>query len=466
MREDGWRARIRWVVVHPDQEAVLVDRRDGAVRLLETERPGPVWTADPAEVLPGLRDLLGADAVLLRCLEEDEDETARVQRATVIAVPRAVPALLEGLAWAGPAELAAGGDGDTALAARVAAELATGGTGVAGRPWAARGWFAAAERWLRESMAAIGRPVTGPVAQARTWELSCILRAPTATGDVWFKTSAALPLFVNEGVVLTALSELFGDRVPVPLAVDPERGWVVLDDVGEEVGWSASFEVVEEVARSFARMQVEAAGQADRLLAAGCHDRRLDRLAAQAEAWLPQVEATGDLPGIDDATWLSADELAAVRAALPQVLACCAELAGFAIPPSIVHGDLHLGNVARGPAGYRFFDWTDACVAHPFLDLATIRRGTSFAEDRDERERELQARLRAAYLPEWAAFEPPERLDRAFRLAAPLGALHQAVSYRSIVASQRPPIDVHMSQSTAWWLRQVLAGLAAVGPPP
>jgi Phosphotransferase enzyme family len=461
MSDGGWRVCIRWVVVHPDREAVLVARRDGAVRLPETEQAGQVWTADPAEVLPGLRKLLGAEAVVLRCLEEDEDPAAQIQRATLVAVPRAVPTLADGLEWAGPAELAVGGgDRDAALAARVAGELATGGTGVAGRPWAARGWFAEAERWLREAMAAIGRPLTGPVAQERAWELSCVLRAPTATGDVWFKTNAALPLFVNEGVVLTTLAELFGDRVPALLAVDPERGWMVLDDLGEEVGWSAPLEVVEEVARSFARMQVEAAGQADRLLAAGCHDRRLDRLAAQASAWLPQVEATGELPGIDDETWLSAAELAAVRAALPQVLDCCAELAGFAIPPSIVHGDLHLGNVARGPAGYRFFDWTDACVAHPFLDVATIRRGTSYSEGEADNEAELRARLRAAYLPEWAAFEPPERLDRAYRLAAPLGALHQAVSYRSIVSSQQPPIDVHMGQSTAWWLRRMLACLA------
>ena len=103
MSDDGWRARIRWVVVHPDREAVLVARRDGAVRLPEAEQPGQVWTADPAEVLPGLRDLLGADAVLLRCLEEDEDPADRVQRATLVAVPRAVPALVDGLEWAAPA---------------------------------------------------------------------------------------------------------------------------------------------------------------------------------------------------------------------------------------------------------------------------------------------------------------------------------------------------------------------------
>jgi hypothetical protein len=95
-------------------------------------------------------------------------------------------------------------------------------------------------------------------------------------------------------------------------------------------------------------------------------------------------------------------------------------------------------------------------VAHPFLDLATIRRGTAFVDAADEAE--LRERLGQAYLPEWASFEPPGRQARAWELAAPLGALHQAVSYRSLAT--RPPGDPHMAQSTAWWLRQVLAGLA------
>ena len=155
--------------------------------------------------------------------------------------------------------------------------------------------------------------------------------------------------------------------------------------------------------------------------------------------------------------------MAALAAAVPRLRAACAELAGLAVPPSLVHGDLHLANVAKGPRGYLFFDWTDACVAHPFLDLPTMRRGSAFAEDDDEDEAELRERLRAAYLPEWASFEPPARLARAWELAAPLGALHQAVSYRSMAARLRPPVDPHLAQSTAWWLRRVLAGLDAGG---
>jgi hypothetical protein len=160
-----------------------------------------------------------------------------------------------------------------------------------------------------------------------------------------------------------ALAGLFPGQVPAPLAVESERGWMVLADFGEEVGWEAPLEVVEEVAQTYARMQVEATGHVGRLLAAGCLDRRLDRLAAQAQAWLPAVEATAGLPGVDAATWLSPDEEAGLRAAVPGLQARCAELAGHAVPPALVHGDLHLSNVARRPGGYLFFDWTDACVA-------------------------------------------------------------------------------------------------------
>ncbi|MDF2744544.1 MAG: hypothetical protein K0S88_5922, partial [Actinomycetia bacterium] len=119
MSEDGWRTSIRWVVAHPTEARVLLARRDGALCLPRSERPGQVWTAEPGQVLPGLRDLLGADALLLRCLDEHEDPSARVQRATLLAEPRALPALPDGLAWAGRAELAgAAGDWDAALAAR------------------------------------------------------------------------------------------------------------------------------------------------------------------------------------------------------------------------------------------------------------------------------------------------------------------------------------------------------------
>jgi hypothetical protein len=102
MSEDQWRTCLRWVVAHPQRPEVLLGHRDGALVLPQTEGPGQAWTADPAEVLPALVELLGADALLLDSLDDRQDPAARVQRATLAAVPReAPPALPEGMAWVG-----------------------------------------------------------------------------------------------------------------------------------------------------------------------------------------------------------------------------------------------------------------------------------------------------------------------------------------------------------------------------
>jgi len=332
--------------------------------------------------------------------------------ATLMATPREAGPPGPGARWGGREDLpgTAVQPHDQAMLAGVLDELAGGQAGPGRAPWAARGWFQAAKGWLRGSLDPLGNAATGPVQQVQLWELSCILRAPTVSGDVWFKASREL-------------AGLFSDHVPAPLAVDAERRWMAMADFGRVLGWDAPVEVREDVLATFARLQIRAASQVDRLLGAGCVDRRLAWLAAQAERWLPAVAETGWLPGIDAATWLSAGEEAELAAAGPRLAAMCGELAAAVVPATLLHGDLHLGNVAKGPDGYLFFDWTDA------------------------------------YLAEWTRFAPQDTLRRAWELAEPLGALHHALSYRSIVANLDPPIDLHMMQSTAFWLRRVLAGL-------
>jgi hypothetical protein len=70
MSDAEWRSRIRWVVAHPHRPEVLMVERAGRLALPETELRDEVWTADATATLPALRELVGVDAVLLRCLGE------------------------------------------------------------------------------------------------------------------------------------------------------------------------------------------------------------------------------------------------------------------------------------------------------------------------------------------------------------------------------------------------------------
>lgn len=95
------------------------------------------------------------------------------------------------------------------------------------------------------------------------------------------------------------------------------------------------------------------------LLSPECLDRRLDQMSQQIDLLLG--DAPMHTPPLDAAQRVQLYELA------PRLKALCTQLARYAVLPTLVQGDLHLGTLARPATTSMFFDWTDGCVAHPFL---------------------------------------------------------------------------------------------------
>jgi hypothetical protein len=305
-------------------------------------------------------------------------------------------------------------------------------------PWAHRGWYGGAVEWIDSGLARIGRARTGPVEQVSNWCISSILRAPTTDGAVYLKATARSPLFGDEGVVTRDLAERFPGRVPTPLAVDGGRQLMLLDDFGPVVGWGADLETKSDVIGRYAALQVESAPVADDLLASGLFDR--------SPAWL--ARAIRDLlADRDDLLGLEPNERERLDACLPELLERCERLAEGPLPVALVHGDLHLSNVARGRDGYVFFDWTDACVAHPLMDLLLVIF---------EEVEALREALRDVYLSAWIETASPDELLELWRLAQPLAALNQAISYLSIVDSVEPSTGGELTPMLPWWLRKAL----------
>jgi hypothetical protein len=310
--------------------------------------------------------------------------------------------------------------------------------------WDSDDWRADTEAWIRDELMRHGRPAIGPVEEVKKWSLSCVLRAPTDDGPVYFKAAVDLPLFVDEPAITERLAALFPDHIPPVLSREPARRWMLLAEAGTPFHWNEppSPEVQAEIFSHHARLQQETAGRVDELLSLGCKDRRLSVLASQVE---PLVDVAATLPE------LTADEMTALRNAAPRLHGLCTELAAFRIPPTLVHGDLHLGNIASKQGKPVFFDWTDACITHPFLDMITV----AFYE----KDAELRTRLRDAYLSIWEAYEPRERLLAAWEMAKPLMALHQAVSYQYILAYGPPETQKELGRALPDWLRRTLACL-------
>ncbi len=130
----------------------------------------------------------------------------------------------------------------------------------------------------------------------------------------------------------------------------------------------------------------------------------------------------------------------------PRLVAMSCELQEYQVPRSLVHGDLHLANVAFNRGNYVFFDWCDSCVSHPFLDIAYI-----FAQNAKN-----ETQCRDAYLALWTEYEPMERLLRMWALAEPLSALNQAITYQQTASYLKEPSKSKFMGGASYFVRQLL----------
>jgi hypothetical protein len=437
-----WRSAIDVIVPHPSAPLALLVK-EGESWSLPHVPIDDLWSVDVGQICRDLRESLGVETSVLRCAFQRGDEE-RHEEYSIYLLENRSPSWRppENCRWAGRADLLAVADAEQRAALDAHLAEAEGGPIPALRaPWCLPGWLDAATAWVSSQLHDLGRPPSGPIEQVKNWSLSCVLRAPTAAGAVYFKVAAALPLFVNEAVIMEALARRYPGHIPAPLRIDAGRRWMLLDDFGPSLRESGAEAERLEMLRVFGGIQRDYAASAGELLAAGLPDRRLERLAEQVaalaadEAWLAD---------------LTADEVAQLRAALPQVREMCAALAACGVPQTLVHSDLHIGNVAARDGSLLFFDWTDACVTHPFFDLVSIF---------DEEDAAVQARLRDAYLAGWGGYASPERLLEAWALARTLSDLHQAVTYQHILMGLEPSAQLDFQADVGSYLRGALRAL-------
>lgn len=316
------------------------------------------------------------------------------------------------------------------------------------RPWERPGWHSRAEEWIRAAAAEHGYTAAGPVEDIRTWSISRVLRLPTDRGYLYFKASGGSRLFCREAVVTDVLARRFPAHIPPPIAIDPDRSWILTPDFGEPIGNDSSTAHRAEALRQLAKLQVEASASVGHLLDLGCMDRRLPILAGQIKQLLPTIKTS---------TGLTEMEIARLKSSIPLLATLCARLATYRVPPTLTHGDLHMNNIAmrKGsapPPTFLFFDWTDACISHPFFDLLPIMARMNGNE---------RAGITAAYLEPWTAFEPMPRLWDMVALALPLIAMHQAISYQAIDEGSNSPMMNGDEAAIAVWLRRALDALPA-----
>jgi hypothetical protein len=302
------------------------------------------------------------------------------------------------------------------------------------QPWQREGWFAAASAWIREVVSGVEA-----IAQHATWCNSCVLRIETSGSALYFKASPEY--FFREAEVTAMLGRFFPDAVPRVVALDRSRGWMLLEDLGDALvsglgldDWGRALDAI----ASLHRRSVPIVNQ---LLEGGCLDRRPPVLAEQIQALAE-----------DDSVALPDGLRQRLRAVIGRLREMCFELEASPIPSTLVHGDLHADNIMRTERGYVLFDWTDACVANPFVDFLTFVNNFRPASD----DPVMHQTLRDRYLDAWSDVVPHAEALEWYARAEPLAAMHHAVTYRGIFDAFGQGEWWQFSSALPWWIEKAL----------
>ncbi|MFF5175578.1 phosphotransferase [Micromonospora sp. NPDC000089] len=325
-------------------------------------------------------------------------------------------------------------------------------TGTPSTDWLDPAYRRSALDWVIARLGRDGRTVTGPVEpRQRPWSL--VWRVPTDAGPFWFKANNRGTR--HEAALLAELARLAPDAVLTPLAVDVDRGWTLLPDGGpslrDVLAGDRDVSRWERVLPAYAQLQRRTAGRVDALLAAGVPDHRPEALPELFTALLADEESLR--PGAPDGLPMAAyDRLRAHRAAFARD---CRRLAGYGVPATVQHDDLHDGNIFVTGDGYRFFDWGDASIAHPFgtllVTLRAVAAGFGLPPDAPE-----LGRLREAYLEAWTDRYDRADLREAAALATRVTALSRALSWRRALDTADPE-RAGYAEAVPGWLQELFA---------
>lgn len=328
--------------------------------------------------------------------------------------------------------------------------------------WRDPAWRRAAEAWIRRHAARLGQPVRGHIGDVRFLPWSAVLRAPTGRGDLYFKACGASQAF--EPALAVYLAAAQPDCMIPVLAADPARGRLLMPD-----GGALLTDAIREpdgpnhwrrVLALLAGVQQAMIPHAADLLALGLPDRRPLVLSGLLATLLERPNRL--LIGRPGA--LTTDDVARLQTLTARVADLAAELAAAGPPDTYVHDDLHEDHIfARPEPGgawhYTFFDYGDACLTHPFMQLVARPR---FAPGRFgiEGDKTMDS-LHEDYLLRWGSFASLPALRRALSIALALGGIMRAATWINACGDQAddlsPELRGFYAQGVAFWLRQVRA---------
>ena len=277
--------------------------------------------------------------------------------------------------------------------------------------------------------------MTGSIEDERIKPWAAVLRVPTSKGLMFFKEPE--PGLAHEAKLIEILAHRRSDLV-TEVAFSDERGRMLMRDGGDQLSsLPADLRHWEEALPLYAELQIATMPDAGELLAIGTFDRRSAGLPGLYEELVGEAA-----PGLTD------QEHAQLRALIPEVRSAFEELGSSGVPETINNDDFTDGSVFVRDGAYRFLDWGDACVSHPFITLTVTLRVIEIRHGLAPASAEIN-RICDAYLEPFTVFDSRDELQRLAPAARRFGQV-----CRVALRAENPSWDD--PEELGWSLRLLL----------
>ncbi len=294
---------------------------------------------------------------------------------------------------------------------------------------------------------AVGEPLAIEPVGRQPW--SAVWRVRAASGTSYVKQNC--PGQAHEARLVAELATLAPDQLVPVLAADPERDLLLTADLGPtltDLGRAGDVD-------TWCRVVAESAALQRRLVRIGVTTPLTVLTPCDASTYV--ADAVGRLAALppEDPRRLDPDVAHRLERLLPTLDRWADEVEELDLPLTVVHNDLHAGNVVPLDGTLRFFDFGDALVADPLgnllLPLVAAQRELR-APDDDPRLR----RIADAGLEAWSDLVPLPALRAALPAALQLGRIARVESWRRCVASMTPEERAEYGWVPARWLGMLL----------
>ena len=284
-------------------------------------------------------------------------------------------------------------------------------------PWARAGWYERACAWIQVSLAEAQRGPATAIVQHRHWGISAVMRVETGHERFWFK--ALFGHFRGEPSATAFIARLKPGATADVVAWDAAEGWMLLEDLPgdaapDEHAHRRPFE-------HLVQLQAAARGREPELVAAGCARRPLVELPAALAAVL-------DDPLLSQ--WLPIDGGRAARV-VDWLVDAVNRVEQLDLPDVLVHGDFHPGNVRDSGERVVIFDWSDAAISKPFVDVLTW--ATWLPDDPSGRDA-----LWWSFAEVWSDVLPAATWMELRPTLQGIGGAYHVISYAGIVRNLEP----------------------------